>query len=229
MKTNDPFSPETDKVKSLLREDSRKPDEVEYEVISSSVNTFMDSHAPAVTPGVFQEVTHEVADHADDGKKSEIAAAFNQLFTDLNQKYGLNVSLDFDSFSNSLEYMISPKNKEALEYYLSEAYGRFRVVLYGQYLQAIATLSAQILDPDYLLSESMSYDQKLDTMQRLYEFMSTMNDIYKEVNIPNAEMKLEKMSDDERPDYSINDPEVRKVLSALNQSLKLSSGSEGEQ
>lgn len=140
---------------------------------------------------------------------------FNQLFTDLNTKYGLNVTLDFDSFSKSLSYVIEPNKKRALEYYLSEAYGRFRVVLYGQYLQAIALLSAQILDPAYLLSDSMTYDQKLDTMQKLYEFMSTMNEIYKEVNIPDTEMKLEKLSTDMKPTYSMDDPKVQDIMAAI--------------
>jgi hypothetical protein len=126
--------------------------------------------------------------------------------------------MDFDSFTNNLNFMIEPKNKRAVEYYLSEAYGSFRVALYGQFLNAIALISAQILDPSYILSESMTYTDKLDTMERLFGFMKTMNEIYAEVNIPDTEMKLEKLTEESRPRYDLNDPEIRKFMeSSFNQ------------
>ena len=203
MNFTDPFNASTDKFKQLISNDLDR--DVEYALNKRTVK--------GLPPDVYGKVK-EAQDklELDKTKKAELSNTFNNLFQDLNRKYGLNVTLDFDSFSKSLNYIIEPNNKRAMEYYLSEAYGRFRVVLYGQYLQAIALLSAQILDPAYLLSESMTYDQKLDTMQKLYEFMATMNEIYKEVNIPDTDTKLEKLSSDKHTTYNLNDPKVRNIL-----------------
>lgn len=211
----DPFKADTGKFKKLLDEDSKRNDP-EYAEIIDTDEVLDRCTIKGLPPSAFDTVRRQTEKlNANKAQKAQVAQMFNQLFTDLNTKYGLNVTLDFDSFSKSLSYVIEPTKKRALEYYLSEAYGRFRVVLYGQYLQAIALLSAQILDPAYLLSDSMTYDQKLDTMQKLYEFMSTMNEIYKEVNIPDTEMKLEKLSTDMKPTYSMDDPKVQDIMAAI--------------
>lgn len=152
--------------------------------------------------------------------KEEVALMFSKLFNDLNTKYGLDVHLDFNSFSNSLEFIIQPKNKRALELYLSEAYGRVRVLLYGQYLNAIVLLSSQILNPDYLLSESMSYEGKLAIVRELYSFMKDMNQIYKEVEVENAELKIEKLAEDNSGEDKLADPNVLNFLEGLTKSLR---------
>ena len=216
----DPFKNDTGKFKKLLDQDAN-PNNEEFAEVLDAEEVLDKGSVKGLPPSAFEAIKRQTEKlNANKVQKAQVAQMFNQLFTDLNNKYGLNVTFDFDSFSNSLSYIIEPTKKRAMEYYLSEAYGRFRVVLYSQYLQAIALLSAQILDPAYLLSESMTYDQKLDTMQKLYEFMSTMNDIYKEVNIPDTEIKLEKLSTDRRPTYNIDDPRVQDIMAAIFNNVK---------
>lgn len=212
----DPFKEDTDKFKQLLNDDissKSKIDDAEITEVEEVSRTLSENTFKGLPPSIFKAVK-EKQDRLtlDETKKKAVAATFNNLFDDLNKKYGLNVTMDFDSFTNNLNYMIEPVNKKAMECYLSEAYGTYRVALYGQYLQAIALLSSQILDPAYLLSESMTYDQKLDTLERLYNFMNTMNDIYEKVNIPDTDIKLEKLSSDQRPTYNLNDPKVREFM-----------------
>jgi len=221
MQFTDPFDADTSKFKKLIDRDEY-PDAVEYEEIndntsddqsSSKSKLLDDSTVKGLPPQVFKLAKAKEAEAAKvRGQKEAVKNMFNQLFSDLNQKYGLNVHFDVDSLSNSVNYIIEPRNKKAMEYYLSEAYGRYRVILYQQYLQAIALLSNQILDPAYILSDSMTYDQKLDTLERLYQFMVSMNDIYKEVNIPDTEMKLEKISTDSQKTYDLNDPKIREYM-----------------
>lgn len=218
-KFTDPFKQDTGKFKQLLDEDSAPVCE-EAEIIEAE-SVLSNGTVKGLPPSIFKAVKDQQAKlDVDKVKKGQVAKAFNQLFSDLNNKYGLNVSLDFDSFTNNLNFMIEPKNKRAAEYYLSEAYGSFRVALYGQFLNAIALLSAQILDPQYLLSESMTYDQKMDTVERLFNFMNTMNEIYKEVNIPDTQMKLEKLSSSGRPIYDLNDPDIRAFMEGTFNEVK---------
>jgi len=208
----DPFKEDTDKFKNLLNRDTSKGLVEEAQVVESD-EVLSKGTVQGLPPAVFKAVKDQSNRiQIDENKKKQVAEVFNKLFADLNQKYGLSVTLDFNSFTNNLDYLIEPKNKKAAEYYLSEAYGMYRIALYQQYLQAISLLSSQILDPSYILSESMTYDQKLDTLERLYGFMSTMNDIYEKVNIPDTSMKLEKLSEDQRPNYRLDDPNIKKFM-----------------
>jgi hypothetical protein len=154
----------------------------------------------------------------------DVTSMLSKLFDDLNRKYGLDVKLDFNSFTHSLEFIIQPKNKRALELYLSEAYSRIRVLLYGQYLNAIVLLSSQILNPDYLLSESMSYEGKLAIVRELYSFMKDMNQIYKEVEIENSELKIQKLAEEDSSEDKLTDPDVLNFLESLTKSLREGEG-----
>lgn len=226
---SNPFEDDTQRYRDLINEDSKAPDEVEYEEITdndcdNAVDNFLNSRTSnGFADEAFNAIKKARAQlEVRKENQQKVADMFGKLFTDLNHKYGLEIRFDYNSLSKSLEYIISPTNKRALELYLSEAYSRFRVVLYQQYLQAIAALSAQILDPDYLLSESMSYDAKLATMEKLFNFIQSMNQIYEQVNVPDTGLKLEKLSEDQNGTVQIklNDPNVRKFLEGFSKEIK---------
>lgn len=198
--------------------DAITPDEVK-----EVTNEFLDSNTSLGFPSSAFEAIKAAREKSELNKATQrqMVDMFEQLFGDLNKKFGLDIKIDFNSWSKSLSYIIEPKNKKALELYLSEAYGRFRVVLYGQYLQAIALLSSQVLNPDYILSDSMTYDDKLKVMEQLYGFMQKMNEIYEQVNIPDTELKLEKISEDtHKINADLNDPKIREFLESLVASVK---------
>lgn len=234
MPFNNPFDEDTSYYKQLIEEDS-KPEQTELdngiedaEIISddeieNTVNGFLDSNTSKGLPASAIQAIQEAKKRASLSKQQQkqLSCMFEKLFDDLNKKYGLDIHIDFNSFSKSLEYIIEPTNKRALELFLSEGYSRFRVVLYTQYLQAISLLSAQILDPNYLLSDSMTQNEKLQTMKQLYEFMQTMNEIYERVNIPDTEMKLEKISEDKHgSNLSLNNSELRDLLDSIKDEVK---------
>lgn len=211
----DPFKSDTQRYKDLINKDSNY-EFIDAEEVKDDENLISKSTVKGLPPSAFKAAQDAVNKlNANKEVKEKVATTFNKLFDDLNQKYGLSVKMNFDQYTNDLTYMIEPTNKKVAELYLSEAYGIFRVVLYNKFLQAIALLSSQILDPSYLLSESMTYSDKLDVMERLYQFMVMMNEIYKEVNIPNTPQKLEKVNETTGSKVSLNDPEVRKFMDQL--------------
>jgi hypothetical protein len=206
----DPFAADTAKYKKMLDEDSQREPEVRMKTADEILSN---STVPGLPPSVYRAIKDQQAKlDADKEKKNKVAQAFNQLFEDLNQKYGLNVHFTFDDYNQTLSYMIEPTNARAMELYISDAYSKFRVMMYGQFLNSLALLSAQILDPAYLLSESMTYDQKLDTMERLFSFMNTMEEINEKIHISDVPLKLEKLTSDQRPTYKLDDPRVRQFM-----------------
>lgn len=217
MQFNDPFSADTSKYRELLNKDAGT-EGFEY----MTADEILDKHTTkGIPPDIFKLAQQQVNKIKNNEElKQQVGQVFNQLFQDLNSKYGLNVQFDVDSFTSTISYMIEPRNKKAMEYYLSEAYSRFRVAMYQQFLTAIALLATQILDPRYILSESMTYDQKLDTMERLFNFMETIENVYEKVNVPDTEVKLEKLGSDQRKTHNIDTPEVRSYLENLFNRVK---------
>ena len=222
-----PFDIDTDKYKKFLQKDvsidKYGGEVVDVEVLDDGEEDKVNKNIPVLpSPKDFkkiQELQKEVSPQIDGNLKLQVKKAFTSLVESLNSKYNLKVTLDFDSFTNSITNLTSSINEKAAEYYLSIAYGKFRVVMYQQYLQAISLLSAQILSPQYLLSESMTYMDKMDMMLKLHELMAKMNEIYDQVHIMDTEMKLEKLVEERGNKVDFRDPGVSDLIEDLNKSI----------
>jgi hypothetical protein len=197
--------------------------DAEYEELSSE-RPFVDNVESSVgtdeleVPGISYSEYEGAVDRAalaPDNSKLEVKKSFNQLYKALNEKYGLNLSTDSSSFSDMLSSIVDPKMKQALQLYISESYDRFRVMIYNNYLNAIAALSQQILDPSYILSESISYSDKLKLMKDLFMMLQQIETIYQAVSIKDADTKLAHLSDTDMNNSNINDKETRELLKQL--------------
>jgi len=146
----------------------------------------------------------------------QLSQALIKLFDDLNQRYSLDIQLNFDSFSQSLNHIIKPIDKAAMELYLNEAYSRIKLILYLKYLNSVALLSEKILNPDYFLSEK----DKFNAIKKLDKFIKNFEEICKEIYIPESEVELEKLTENPKNKPDINDPRIRKFLSSLTESIR---------
>jgi len=154
---------------------------------------------------------------------SEISDVFGKMIEELNTTYGFKITVDLDSFSKSLESIIEPKKKKVLELFISEAYSRARAILYMMYLNAICSLSAQLLAPDVIQSQSMEYSDKFLILNQLFVLMENMNTIYTQVNIPDAELKLERLAekaDSNSRNNTPSDPTTRSFLRDLSKTVR---------
>ena len=156
-----------------------------------------------------------VKDSDANNELKKMSDVFNSLFEGLNQKYGLNIHYDCESFADSLKSIIDPTNMKAMSLYLSEGYERFRLILYQQYLVTIAMISKQIFDPSYILSESLTFADKMIVIEKLMMFMKQMNEIYAEVKVEHTERILENMSDNKTNTYNLDDPKIKDILEAV--------------
>jgi len=147
--------------------------------------------------------------------KQEVQKTFNSLYNDLNKKYGLQLNMDANSFSELMRGISDPKMKEAMNLYTSEAFSRFRALLYNRYMTSLAMLSEKILDPAYILSDNVPYEEKLSLMERLFKFMAAIEQIYSTVNIENSDIKLSHLSDNNNAAVDLNDAGTRELLAKL--------------
>lgn len=194
-KEDDPFMEEESDAKRLLNSKSSKG-------FSSNVDKLLS------------------LDKVDVTNPTQVANTFKQLFKDLNEQYGLDVRFDMNSFTNTLSYIIKPKNMKALEIYISEAYSRVRATLYMLYLNAIGQLSQQILDPRFISSNSMSYSDKLILMRELFSYIQSLDEIYERVKVDQSDIKLRKLSEDTDESEDFNSDEIQNFLTNLSNSVK---------
>lgn len=218
------FEIDTDKYKDLLKLDGDYDryggEVVDAEVIEDVHHSVDEVILPAKAIKDLNKLSDGIEEPSE-RVRGEVAKAYSELVSSLNKEYNLNVSLDFDSFTNSITNLTSDKSEKAAEYYLSKVYGKFRVVMYQQYLRAISLLASQILDPNYMMSESMTYADKMDMMTKVLDMMGKMNEIYGQVKIPDTEAKLKKLSEESVKDSSINfrNPKYMDLVDKLNDSL----------
>lgn len=155
----------------------------------------------------------------------DAAKTFKQLFDDLNTTYGLDIQFNFDNFTKNLSYLINPKNNDAMKCYLSEGYDRLRVNLYAMYLNAVTIISSKLLDPKFLLSNSMSYQDMLVMMRELFTYMQSLDEIYERIKVKDASVKLRKLSEETEDTSSIENEDVRNFLNILLNNVKQSNKS----
>ena len=218
------FDIDTDKYKNLLKLDGDYDkyggEVVDAEIIEDDHHTKEEVILPAKAIKDLDKIKGDLGE-PDDGVKKEVSRVYSELVSSLNKEYNLDVCLDFDSFTNSITNLTSDRSEKAAEYYLSKVYGKVRVVMYQQYLRAISLLASQILDPKYMLSESMTYADKMDMMTRVLDMMGKMNEIYGQVKIPDTESKLKKLSEESVKDSKMDfrNPKYMDLVDKLNESL----------
>lgn len=213
MASNFPFN--SDKYKKLIQDDAKPTIEsVEYEEVN------LDSYTSIGLP----QIPDHIVDNAAKGNLNldDVKSAFSQLFSELNSRYGTDIVFDSSNFSKSFSSIIQPEKMKALELGLSQAYGRFRVIMYMMYLNAIANISAQILDPSYIMSSSLPHQDKFNLIKDLFSFLQSVNTIYKDVNIEDSDLKLEKLNEDTGLQLDSSNEVVQQFLEKLSENIKSS-------
>lgn len=216
----------TENIKNLINND-KGPEYVEAEIIEdgdqleSDVQSYLKSHTfeglPPSAANSFKELQEKIKSNSIESRK--IIAVVEKLFDSLNEKYGLQVKVDLNSVANSLSAIFAPNDMRAMELMISEAYSRTRVILYQQYLSACIQLSSQIFDPSYLMSESLSFDDKLATLERLFGLLEQVETVYEKVRVDDSDMKLSKIKESNQNQISLDNPQVHEFLESLRNSI----------
>jgi hypothetical protein len=182
---------------------------------------FLHKHTFDGFPDIPEELIERTKNLRNRGSSESVAivGAFESFFSELNTTYGLKVRLDINSFAKSLEYLIDPRNKEAMSLYLSEAFGRFRIILYYQYLTSIVQLSSQILDPNYIGSQSIPIQDRFIMVEKLYDFMDKLETLNSRVHIPDSELKLRNVSASNEDSIDTNSNKVQDFLENFRKSI----------
>lgn len=138
-----------------------------------------------------------IAKNEREKKAIEIEQSLNNVLTEYNEKYGLNLNLSLSDFSKSLAQVADPKNRRILELYVSEVYGSVKSLLYLHLIQKIMLVVDYILDPSRLLSPDNNL-QPADyfiIVEKLIGYVNMISDMSKEVSVKGSDLELKQLAE----------------------------------
>lgn len=161
-----------------------------------------------------------LAKNQKEAKELELKAALNTVFSKYNEEYGTSLSIDFDSFSNTLINISSSEKRKILELYTSEIFKSIRPVLLLHILSKLVLALDWALSPERLFdTNQFSSADSIIIIQKLLEYITDIQNMVKEIEIPDSDKVLRKLAD-EKNDVNFNDPENKQVITDFLNMLK---------
>lgn len=161
-----------------------------------------------------------LAKNQKEAKALEMASALNSVFTQYNEKYGTNLSIDFDNLSNTLINVADPDKRRVLELYVSEVFKSIRPILLLHVLQRLTIALDFALDPNRLLdTNQFSAADSVVLIEKLMDFIQQIDSMIKDIEIPDSDKILRKLADS-KDDINFNDPGNKQVINDFLTLLK---------
>ena len=145
-------------------------------------------------------------------KAKELTLALNNVFSNYNAKYGTDLSISFEDLSKTLVNVSDPDSRRVLELYTSEVFKSLRPVLLLHVLQRLTVALDVALEPQRLLDTSQfSAADSIVLIEKLMNFILQIQDMVKDIEIPDSDKILKKMSE-EKNDASLESEDSKKAV-----------------
>lgn len=149
-------------------------------------------------------------------KAAEMETALNHVLTEYNKRYGLELSLDLHSLSNTLALVSTdPKMTRVLELYTSRIYRNVKAVLSLHLLQRLSLLVQEITDPAYLLAggsnSELTLADKFLVVEKLISYIDTLSDMKNKVQVEGDDLELQKLAE-ENQDLDFESSESKEAI-----------------
>lgn len=145
-------------------------------------------------------------------KAKELTYSLSQVFTQYNETYGTDLSIDFNNLSNTLVNVSDPETRKTLELYVSEVFKSIRPVLLLHLIQKLSLAIDYCTDTSRLFdSNSFSPQDIFIIVDKLISYIDQLNEICKEVVVPDSDKILKKLSE-EKNDASLESEDSKKAI-----------------
>lgn len=152
-----------------------------------------------------------LAKNEKEAKAQEVRTALNQVFSDYNKTYGLNLNLDLGNLSNTLVAVSDPKKRHILELYLSETFKSIRPIIIVHLLNRLMLAIDYITAPERMFGSDMSVQDIFLVVDKLYGYIQQLEELKDEVTVVGSDIELRKLSD-EAENIDFSDEESKKVV-----------------
>jgi hypothetical protein len=180
------------------------------------------SNAPTI-PGSkgIKRVIHDASSLAKQEKEErsqQMSLALNNLFSQFNEKYGLEVNVCFDDISKSIVALADPKSRRELELYVSNTFEGFKSLIYIKLMSSMSIVIDHMLDPSRLMSGDFSSADYFLIVEKLMSYIETLERLKSSIVIQGASVELDRLGSEDTGGADNMSHEAKEFLKMMKKS-----------
>ena len=145
-------------------------------------------------------------------KVKEMENSLNQVLTNYNKEFGLDLHLNLADLSKSLVLVSDDKNRRILELYLSKIYKSIKPILYLHLIQKLSLTIDYVLDPQRLFgNEGLSSADYFIVVEKLIQYIDQLSQLRGEIEISGDSLELKKIAEEDTG-VDLSDEESQKTV-----------------
>src|SRR5574344_408661 len=220
MDSINPFNDPEFKQEILKKEGVQDPEEAEIidNDSSNDLKSLISSGATMPMTGNDKKFSNIILDASALAKKEkderavQISSSLNNIFTEYNKKYDLDLQIDFDSMSRTLVNVSDDKSRRVLELYLSKSFRSLKSIMILHLIQRLTLAIDYITDPGRMLDQnSLTTADMFLVVEKLLSYIDTLDDLKKDIVIDGDDLELSKIAT-ENTGVNLSTPESKKVI-----------------
>lgn len=131
-------------------------------------------------------------------KVREMENSLNQVLSNYNKEFGLDLHLNLADLSKSLVLVSDDKNRRILELYLSKIYKSIKPILYLHLIQKLSLTIDYVLDPQRLFgNEGLSSADYFIVVEKLIQYIDQLSQLRGEIEISGDSLELKKIAEED--------------------------------
>ena len=180
------------------------------------------SNAPSIPAAKgIKRVIHDASSLAKQEKEErsqQMSLALNNLFSQYNEKYGLEVNVCFDDISKSIVALADPKSRRELELYVSNTFEGFKSLIYIKLMSSMSVVIDHMLDPSRLMSGDFSSADYFLIVEKLMSYIETLERLKSSIVIAGADVELGQMASQDTGGADKMSDEAKEFLKMMKKS-----------
>lgn len=145
-------------------------------------------------------------------KVKEMESSLNQVLSNYNKEFGLDLHLNLADLSKSLVLVSDDKNRRILELYLSKIYKSIKPILYLHLIQKLSLTIDYVLDPQRLFgNEGLSSADYFIVVEKLIQYIDQLSQLRGEIEISGDSLELKKIAEEDTG-IDLSDNESQKTV-----------------
>lgn len=154
-----------------------------------------------------------IAKNEREQKALELTNSLNQVFSQMNREYGLDLNISLTNLSETLVAISNPKARRTFELYLSELYKSTRPILLLHMIQKLYLLIDYALDINRLTGSGseLSLPDLFICVEKIMSYINELNSMRGDIEVAGSQLELKKLAE-ENNDISLDNPESKEAI-----------------
>lgn len=213
------INPFTDpEFKKQLLENERGGSDEDYELIEDVGKSELKSiisaapRLPRTAKNMILDAS-AIAKNEREQKALELTNSLNQVFSQMNREYGLDLNISLTNLSETLVAISNPKARRTFELYLSELYKSTRPILLLHMIQKLYLVIDYALDANRLMGtgSELSLPDLFICIEKIMSYINELNNMRGDIEIAGSQLELKKLAE-EQNDVSLDNPESKEAI-----------------